>query len=46
MDVLLRELRQYSGSVPYMAIVTEHNLSWTLRALYEELVREHEAMHG
>ena len=46
LDVLLRELRQYSVSVPYKAIVTEHNLPWTLRALYDELVREHEAMHG
>ena len=43
LDVLLR---QYSVSVPYKAIVTEHNLPWTLRALYDELVREHEAMHG
>ena len=43
---LLRELRQHGVSVPYKAIVTEHNLPWTLRALYDELVREHEAMHG
>ena len=41
----LRELRQQGVSVPYKAIVTEHNLPWTLRALYDELVREHEAMH-
>jgi len=46
LDVLLRELRQQGVSVPYKAIVTEHNLPWTLRALYDELVREHEAMHG
>ena len=46
LDVLLRELRQHGVSVPYKAIVTEHNLPWTLRALYDELVREHEAMHG
>ena len=46
LDVLLRELRQHGVSVPYKAIVTEHNLPWTLRALYDELVREQEAMHG
>lgn len=41
----LREMRTHGVSVPYKAMVTEHNLPWTLRALYDELVREHEAMH-
>ena len=43
---LVGEAVQHGVSVPYKAIVTEHNLPWTLRALYDELVREHEAMHG
>ena len=45
LDILLREMRTHGVSVPYKAMVTEHNLPWTLRALYDELVREHEAMH-
>ena len=42
LDILLREMRTHGVSVPYKAMVTEHNLPWTL---YDELVREHEAMH-
>lgn len=31
-------------SVGFKAIVTSHNISWTILDLYEELVREREAM--
>ena len=46
LEVLLRELRAHGVAIPYKAMVTAHNLPWTLAALYDELVREHEAMHG
>ena len=45
LDILLREMKAYGVSVPYKAIVTEHNIGWSLSALFAELVREHEAMH-
>ena len=45
LEILLREMKVHGVSVPYKAIVTEHNIGWTLRALFAELVREHEAMH-
>lgn len=45
LDILLREMKAYGVSVPYKAIVTEHNIGWSLSALFTELVREHEAMH-
>ena len=41
----LREMKAYGVSVPYKAMVTEHNIGWTLSDLFTELVREHEAMH-
>ena len=46
LDILLRELRAHGVSIPYKAMVTEHNLAWPLGELYAELQREHEAMHG
>ena len=45
LDILLREMKAYGVSVPYKAMVTEHNIGWTLSDLFTELVREHEAMH-
>lgn len=45
LDILLREMKAHGVSVPYKAIVTEHNIGWTLSDLFAELVREHEAMH-
>ena len=45
LDILLREMKAYGVSVPYKAMVTEHNIGWTLSDLFAELVREHEAMH-
>ena len=44
LDILLREMKAYGISVPYKAMVTEHNIGWTLSDLFTELVREHEAM--
>ena len=45
LDILLREMKAYGVSVTYKAMVTEHNIGWTLSDLFTELVREHEAMH-
>ena len=45
LDILLREMKAYGVSVPYKAMVTEHNIGWTLSDLFTELVREHEAVH-
>ena len=45
LEILLREMKAHGISVPYKAIVTEHNIGWSLSALFAELVREHEAMH-
>lgn len=45
LEILLREMKAHGVSVPYKAMVTEHNIGWTLSALFAELVREHEAMH-
>ena len=45
LEILLREMKAHGVSVPYKAMVTEHNIGWTLSALFGELVREHEAMH-
>lgn len=28
------------------AVVTEHNIGWTFRQLYEEIKKEHEQMSG
>ena len=45
LDILLREMKAHGVSVLYKAMVTEHNIGWTLSDLFTELVREHEAMH-
>ena len=45
LEILLREMKAHGVSVPYKAIVTEHNIGWSLSVLFAELVREHEAMH-
>ena len=33
LDILLREMKAYGVSVPYKAMVTEHNIGWTLSDL-------------
>lgn len=44
-DDLLRRLGKVGvGNIPYKAIVTKSNISWSGIALHEELVKEHEAM--
>lgn len=44
LEILLREMKKNGVSVPYKAVVTETNLGWIFHQLYDELVREHEAM--
>ncbi|MDO5142141.1 MAG: DUF3783 domain-containing protein [Eubacteriales bacterium] len=46
LEILLREMKRQGVSVPYKAVVTETNLGWIFHQLYDELVREHEAMGG
>ena len=47
MDVLFAALRENGAPPPNRkAILTPTNAGWTLDALYVELGREHEAMHG
>ena len=47
MDVLFDAMRGAGAPPPgRKAILTPTNMGWTLDALYEELGREHEAMHG
>ena len=41
---LLNGMQMLQVSIPYKAITTEHNLSWTPTKLLRELVAEHEAM--
>lgn len=46
-DELLMQLRK--AGVPRIAlkaVVTEHNVGWTFRELYEEIKKEHEQMSG
>lgn len=44
LDRLLAAMRRAGVSVPYKAILTEHNRAWTFCQLVTEVVREHEAM--
>ncbi|MBR4157316.1 MAG: DUF3783 domain-containing protein [Oscillospiraceae bacterium] len=46
LDALLTGLRRERAAVALKAVVTEHNLGWTPRALCRELAAEHAAMHG
>ena len=32
--------------IDYRAVVTEHNIHWNVLDLYQELVQEHESLHG
>ncbi len=41
---LLAQIRANGGGVKLKAIVTQHNQSWTVKALEEELLKEHETM--
>lgn len=44
LDRLLADMRRAGVSVPYKAVLTEHNRDWTLRRLIEEVAREHELL--
>ena len=42
LDRLLANMRRAGVSVPYKAVLTEHNKDWKLCNLIEEVTREHE----
>ena len=42
LDRLLANMRRAGVSVPYKAVLTEHNKDWKLCKLMEEVTREHE----
>lgn len=44
LDALLAALREEKLTVPLKAVVTEHNVGWTLAALYAEIVEERAEM--
>ena len=44
LDRLLAAMRRADAVVPYKAVVTEQNRSWTLERLIREVAREHEAL--
>lgn len=44
-DKLLYELRLNNITFPLKCIVTQHNQSWTLNNLIEELKKEHKQMN-
>ena len=46
LDRLLGAMRRAGVSVPYKAVLTEHNKSWKLCDLIEEVAKEHELMKG
>ncbi len=46
LDRLLAAMRRDGVSVPYKAVLTEHNREWTLCKLMEEVAREHEALNS
>lgn len=45
LDEVLLALRRQHVVLPYKAVLTESNASWTAPALLDELKKEHEAMH-
>lgn len=46
LDSMLAELRKAGLSIPYKAVITASNQSWSLKKLAEELVKEHNQMNG
>lgn len=46
LDRLLAAMRRAGLSVPYKAVLTEHNRDWTLEKLIWEVMREHESLNG
>ena len=46
LDSFLADMKARKIRIPIKAVLTEHNVSWTLRALYGELRGEHAALTG
>lgn len=46
LDRLLAEMRRAGVSVPYKAVLTEQNRTWTLGRLIGEVAREHETLRA
>lgn len=47
MDELFLRMRKAGvGRIHYKAVLTEHNVNWTLLDLYREIKKEHEAMQA
>ena len=46
LDRLLAAMRRAGVSVPYKAVLTEHNKNWTFADLVTEVAREHEALRA
>lgn len=46
LDNVLSEMRKAEISVPYKAVITAANQSWSLKKLAEELVKEREKLGG
>lgn len=44
MNDLLSAMKKEGIRIPLKAVLTEHNVNWTLKDLYEELLTEHRAM--
>lgn len=44
LDRLLAAMRRAGVSIPYKAVLTEHNRTWTFKKLVEEVAREHRAL--
>ena len=46
LDAFLSELKKSGISIPYKAVVTATNQSWTLKKLVSELIKEREQLGG
>ena len=46
LDRLLAAMRRAGVSVPYKAVLTEHNKNWIFADLVTEVAREHEALRA
>ena len=46
LDLLLASMRKDGIQIPLKAVLTSENQTWNSLALYEELKKEHEALHN
>ena len=47
MDQILAAMRKKGvGYIPYKAVLTETNSRWNVLTLFDEICKEHKAMHG